>query len=51
MTEELYELEKRTLTEYYDRLLRATRHLKYLHLKFLWHYIHHSEQFSQLGSY
>ncbi len=30
-------------------MLRATRHLKYLHLKFLWHYIHHSEQFSQLA--
>jgi hypothetical protein len=48
MTEELTEIDKKTLREYYDRILKTSIEFKYLQLKFLWDFIHNCDSFRYL---
>jgi hypothetical protein len=48
MTEELLDIDKKTLQEIYTRLLRTNSDYKYLQLRFLWDYIHETKCFSQI---
>lgn len=48
MLEELVEIEKKTLQEFYNRVLRTNFEFKYLQLKFMWEYMHASASFQHL---
>jgi hypothetical protein len=48
MIEDLIDIDKKTLEEYYDRLLRIDKQFKYLQLRMLWDFIHENESFKQI---
>jgi hypothetical protein len=48
MTQELFEIDKKTLEEYYKRLLKTNYQFKFLQLRFIWNFIHDRDSFRPL---